>query len=138
VAVLAFENWDRANRVTKCFVNATLPVQLRDEAALYADAYDLWNHLCDRFSAQNLSSMALLASELFSLKLEDFPNTAAFITAVTQRENEIVSSGIEWRTAAVAGVILNGMGNKYPATKELLLMLPPEQQTKETFARRLL
>jgi len=137
-AATAYKHWSRANRVTHGLVSTTLPQQLREDCAQHPIVHELWKYLQSRFSAQTLSSLGLLHSKLFTLRLDNFSSVAAFITAVTQIKTEILAFGADWHQHAVAGVILNGMGDSYPATKELLLTLPHEQQIKEVFAQRLI
>ena len=137
-ALTAYSTWARANRVTIAYITGTLPELLHEECAQHALAHELWTYLDKRFAGQTLVSTAALWSRLFLIKLDDYSGVSAFLTAITKAELEIKRGKVDIPPSLLAGVILNGMGNRFPTTKELMLTLPPEQQTKEVFGERLL
>ena len=130
--------WSRANRVTHSYIMATLPPVLHEECAQRAKAHELWAYLEQRFAAQTLASVAAMWVRLLQLRLDDFCGVSAFLTAITKLELEIKRGGVEVPDTLLAGSILNGMGDRYPTTKELMLTLPIAQQTKHYFGERLL
>jgi len=134
----AWTNWSRANRVAHGHIMSLLPAELHDAAAQRPLVHELWAYLADRFAGQTLTSLALLNAGLFTMTLANFDNVAAFLTAMAKKEAEIRAAGGEVHTSMLAGVILNAMGDRWPSTKELMLTLPKDQQTREVFAKRLL
>ena len=138
----ALKKWNnllRAIRVTHSYIMATVPESLHEECSQRPLAHELWNHLNNRFAGQTLVSAAALYIHITHIKMDDYPGVSAFLTAVTKLEMEIHrATGNPVEPALLAGTILNGMGSRYPTTKELLLQLPLAQQTKEEFGLRLL
>ena len=137
-ALADFNKWARANRVTHSYIMATLPSILHEECAQRPNAHELWVYLEQRFAAQTLTSVASLWGRLLQIRLDDYPGVSAFLTAITKLELEIKRGGVEVHDTLLAGAILNGMGDRFPTTKELLLTLPIQQQTKFVFGERLL
>lgn len=137
-ATANYSKWARANRVTHSYIMATLPPVLHEECAQRTNAHELWAYLEQRFAAQTLASVAAMWGRLLQLRLDDYAGVSAFLTAITKLEMEIKRGGVEVHDTLLAGAILNGMGDRYPTTKELLLTLPIAQQTKDVFGERLL
>jgi hypothetical protein len=134
----AFQVWSRANRVAHSYIQATLPTMLHEEAAQRLKAHELWTYLEKRFAGQSLTSVAAMWVQLLQLRLDNFAGVSAFLTALTKLELEIKRAGSEVPPTLLAGAILNGMGDRFPTTKELLLTLPIAEQTKHVFGERLL
>jgi hypothetical protein len=134
-----YPKWARANRVAHSRIQVTLPTVLHEECAQRLVAHELWSYLEDRFAGQTLVSAAALWGCLTHLKLDDFDGVSAFSTAITKVQMEIERATKEHvPETLLAGTILVGMGTRYPNTKENLLQLPLEQQTKAAFVQRLL
>ena len=138
-AVKKWNDLARAIRVTHYHIVSTVPDSLHEECSQRLSAHELWVHLNDRFAGQTLVSAAALWNQLTHIRLDDYSGVSSFLTALTKVEMEIQrATGDRVPPSLLAGTILNGMGTRYPTTKELLLQLPLAQQTKDEFGTRLL
>ena len=138
-AVKQWSNLARANRVTHSCIMATLPTVLHEECCQHPIAHELWFYLNDRFAGQTLVSAAALWMNLTTLKLDDHPGVSAFLTALTKTEMEIErATETKVPPSLLAGIILNGMGTRFPTTRELLLQYDLGKQNKDDFGLALL
>lgn len=130
-AFTKFRRWRRVNEITHGVITGTLPVEIQDDAAQRADVRDLWCYLKDRFARQTLVSVPILHARLFATLLHDFPNISAYLTSFAKIEGEIKAAGGHVDQSAVAGAILNGIGNAFPFHRTLMTNLPAGEQTPE-------
>lgn len=137
-AVKKFATWAKANRVTHWNIMQSLPDELQEDCAQRLKAHELWRYLEDRFSGQSLTSTAALWVRLFDHRLDDYGGVAAYLTAITKTQLELERAGQDVNETLLAGVVMRGMGDRYPLTRELLLAAPLAEQTKSNFGQRLM
>ena len=137
-ALASFKAWAKANKVAHGYVMGTLPVMLYQHCAQRLVTHELWAYLNDLFGANTLSSTAALCGRMMMLRLENFGGVSAYLTALTKVQLELEQAGANLPEFLLAGLILIGIGDRFPTTKELLLQLPLAEQTKAVFGGRLL
>ena len=132
------EAWEQADMVAHGLIMSTLPEELMEDAAQRPSAPELWDYLASRFSSSSNLSVALLNNQLFTCDLADFPNVAAWLTAINKLDRDIKKGGGEVPTTTMVGAVLKGMGLAYPETKTWFINLPSPEQTKEKLVEGIL
>jgi hypothetical protein len=136
--VKKFRAWKRANSQAHVLVMNSCDPSLRQACVQRLIAHELWEYLRERFAGETLTSLPALWTRLLTLQLRDFNGVSDFLTAIGKLEAELERAGQQVPTAAVAGAILVGMGDRFATTREIVLALPADQQTKEVYATRFL
>jgi len=98
----------------------------------------LWRYLDQRFSEQTMTSVCMLWARIFQLRLEDYGGISDYLTALTKIEYELTRNKLHVEESLLAGAIILAVGDRYPVMREILRMLPVEEQTKQRFSQRFL
>jgi len=82
--------------------------------------------------------MPLLAKQLFNTYLRDFEGVSAYLTAIAKTKQDLEQGGFPIPDVIISGAILNGLGDQYTTTQELIQTLPSAQQTSDYISARIL
>ena len=105
----------------------TVPGVLHEACAQRETVHELWIYLNDPLTALSLTSMPLLAKQLFNTYLRDFEGVPAFLTAIAKIKQDLEQGGFPIPDVIISGAILNGLGDQYMTAQELIQTLPSTQ-----------
>ena len=133
-----YDLWLRANKITHGYIMGSLPTELYDECTQRPNAAALWRYLDQRFSEQTMTSVCMLWARIFQLRLDDYGGISDYLTALNKIEFELKRNKLHVEESLLAGAIILAVGDRYPVMREILRMLPIEEQTKQRFSQRFL
>ena len=87
-----YRTWVRANTKAHHQITLGLPEELQEAAVQRQKARDLWAYLADRFAGTNLTSVALLSQQLFTMTMDDYSNFSEFLTAFNKTKSDIAKA----------------------------------------------